>query len=121
MLLVPDSIYWVTGTIAKSIAAANAWMESTIISGPLLGEAFDDADGIAARFDLVHFLCPYSSRDWLPKLSGKVPVVTSHHHVTSWALVSHNIDGDAIVAGSSEWVRDLERRGAEMSRVFRVP
>jgi len=121
VLLVPDSIYWVTGTIAKSIATANPWIEPTVVSGPLLGELFPDEKSVAARFDLVHFICPYSSRDWLPRLRGTVPVVTSHHHVTSWDLIAHNLDGDAIVAGSSEWVHDLENRGADMSRVFRVP
>lgn len=121
MLLVPDSIYWVTGTIAKSIAAANPWIEATIVSGPLLADVFGDGDEIARRFDLVHFICPYASRDWLPRLRSKVPVVTSHHHVTSWDLIRHNLHGDAIVAGSAEWVKDLETRGADMSRVFRVP
>jgi glycosyltransferase involved in cell wall biosynthesis len=121
VLLVPDSIYWVTGTIAKSIAAANPNLDATIVSGPLLGDMFTDADVIADRFDLVHFICPYASRDWLPLLASKVPVVTSHHHVTSWDLIRHNVDGDAIVAGSQEWVNDLETRGADMSRVFRVP
>jgi glycosyltransferase involved in cell wall biosynthesis len=121
VLLVPDSIYWVTGTIAKAIATANPWIDATVVSGPLLGELFPDETEIAERFDLVHFICPYSSRDWMPRLRAKVPVVTSHHHVTSWDLIAHNIDGDAIVAGSSEWVHDLEKRGANMSRVFRVP
>ena len=120
VLLVPDSIHWVLGTIAKSIATANP-ISATIVSGPLLDDVFTDADTIATRFDLVHFLCPYASRDWLPRLEDKLPVVTSHHHVTSWELISHNVRGDAIVAGSSEWVRDLEARGADMSRVFRVP
>jgi glycosyltransferase involved in cell wall biosynthesis len=121
VLLVPDSIYWVTGTIAKSIATANPWIDPTIISGPLLGDMFADADEIAGRFDVVHFICPYASRDWLPVLADKVPVVTSHHHVTSWDLIRHNLNGDAIVAGSQEWVRDLESRGADTSRVFRMP
>ena len=120
VLLVPDSIHWVLGTIAKSIASANP-IDATIVSGPLLGDVFADADTIAGRFDVVHFLCPYASREWLPRLQDKLPVVTSHHHVTSWDLISHNVHGDAIVAGSSEWVRDLESRGADMSRVFRVP
>ena len=121
VLLVPDSVYWVTGTIAKSIAAANPWIEATIMSGPLLGQFFPDAEAIARRFDLVHFICPYASRHWLTRLRSVLPVVTSHHHVTSWDLISHNIEGDAIVAGSTEWVKDLESRGADMTRVFRVP
>ena len=121
VLLVPDSIYWVTGTIAKSIADANPWIDATIVSGPLLEDIFGSADDIGRRFDLVHFICPYSSRAWLGPLSTRVPVVTSHHHVTSWDLIRHNVDGDAIIAGSLEWVHDLEQRGADTSRVFRVP
>jgi hypothetical protein len=31
VLLVPDSIYWVTGTIAKSIARFNQWIEATVV------------------------------------------------------------------------------------------
>ena len=120
VLLVPDSTHWVLGTIAKSIATANP-IDFTIVSGPLLGDLFENADAISQRFDLVHFLCPYASREWLPRLADKMPVVTSHHHVTSWDIIRHNIDGDAIVAGSQEWVRDLETRGADMSRVFCVP
>lgn len=120
VLLVPDSIHWVLGTIANAIATANP-IEATIISGPLLDEVFGDAENIVERFDLVHFLCPYSSRDWLPRLREKLPVVTSHHHVTSWDLIRHNVEGDAIIAGSQEWVRDLGARGADLSRVFRVP
>jgi glycosyltransferase involved in cell wall biosynthesis len=121
VLLAPDSVYWVTGTIAKSIATANPWIEPTIISGPLLEALFESAESMARRFDLVHFICPYSSREWLPRLRGLLPVVTSHHHVTSWDLIRHNLDGDAIVAGSQEWVRDLSERDADMTRVFRVP
>ena len=121
LLLVPDSIYWVTGTIAKSIAAANPGMTSTVISATVLDEMFPVPREIASRFDIVHFLCPYATRKWLPLLQPRMPVVTSHHHVTSWDLVSHNIRGDAIIAGSQEWVDDIVARGADASRVFRVP
>ncbi len=121
VLLVPDSIYWVTGTIAKSIAAANTWMDATILSATVLDDLLPDPAEIARRFDLVHFLCPYATKKWLPLLKPLMPVVTSHHHVTSWDLVSHNTDGDAIIAGSEEWVSDLNKRGADMDRVFRVP
>ena len=121
LLLVPDSIYWVTGTIAKSIAAANPEMKSTVISATVLDEMFPDPGAIAARFDIVHFLCPYATRRWLPLLQPLMPVVTSHHHVTSWDLISHNIGGDAIVAGSAEWADDIVARGADAGRVFRVP
>lgn len=121
VLLVPDSTYWVTGTIAKSIARFNPWIEATIASGPVIDAIFSERPELIRNFDLVHFICPYASRQWLPRFREMVPCVTSHHHVTEWDAVSHNLDGDAIVVGSSEWAEDLGQRGADMSRVFVVP
>jgi glycosyltransferase involved in cell wall biosynthesis len=121
VLLVPDSTYWVTGTIAKSIARFNPWIEPTIASGPVIDAVFSERPELMRNFDLVHFTCPYASREWLPQFREFVPCVTSHHHVTDWALLKHNLEGDAIVVGSDEWSDDLRKRGADMSRVFVVP
>src|SRR6202158_3699406 len=121
VLLVPDSTYWVTGTIAKSIARFNPWIEATIASGPVIDVILSERPDLIRNFDLVHFVCPYASREWLPRFRDFVPCVTSHHHVTDWALLKHNLDGDAIVAGAREWSEDLRSRGADMSRVFVVP
>ncbi|HYR76681.1 MAG TPA: glycosyltransferase family 4 protein [Pyrinomonadaceae bacterium] len=121
VLLVPDSTYWVTGTIAKSIASFNPWIEATIASGPVIDAVFSERPELIRNFDLAHFICPYASREWLPRFRDFVPCVTSHHHVTDWEAVSHNLEGDAIVAGSREWSEDLRNRGADMSRVFVVP
>jgi len=121
VLLVPDSIYWVLGTIAKAIARYNPWIEPTIVSGPILDHLVRNDPGFFDRFDLVHFICPYVSRDWLPTLKDRVPVVTSHHHVTDWSAIAHNMEGDAIVVGAEEWGRDVIARGASAQRVVRLP
>lgn len=121
VLLVPDWLEWVTGTIARDIARYNPWISATILSGPVLRRLTAANPALIERFDLVHFLCPYASGDWLPLLRGTTPVVTSHFHVTDWAEISHNIKGDAILALSSEWVRDLQARGAPMERVVMCP
>jgi glycosyltransferase involved in cell wall biosynthesis len=121
VLLVPDWQYWILGTIAKGIARANPWMDATIISGSILDDLHERDPDFFDRFDLVHFICPYASKRWLDHLGGRVPVVTSHHHVTEWDAVSHNIHGDAIIAGSLQWVDDIVARGAEASRVVSVP
>lgn len=121
VLLVPDSVFWVTGTIARSIARFNPWMEATIASGPVIDEIFSERPELIQNFDLVHFTCPYASRRWLPEFRQVLPCVTSHHHVSDWELLSHNLEGDAIVVGSNEWSKDLQSRGADMSRVFVVP
>jgi len=121
VLLVPDSVHWVTGTIAKSIARFNPWIEATIVSGSVIDTIFSEQPELMRNFDLVHFTCPYASRDWLPRFRDLAPCVTSHHHVTDWSLIKHNVDGDAIVVGSPEWSEDLRARGADLSKVFCVP
>jgi glycosyltransferase involved in cell wall biosynthesis len=111
----------VTGTIARSIARFNPWIEATVVSGPVIDTVFAERPELMRNFDLVHFTCPYASKEWLPRFRDSVPCVTSHHHVTDWDLIKHNAEGDAIVVGSPQWSKDLEARGAESSRVFCVP
>jgi hypothetical protein len=76
VLLVPDWLEWVTGTIARDIARYNPWISATILSGPVLRRLTAANPALIERFDLVHFLCPYASGDWLPLLRGTTPVVT---------------------------------------------
>lgn len=121
VLLVPDSVHWVTGTIAKNIARFNPWIEATIASGPVIDQVFAEKPELINNFDLVHFTCPYASKRWLPRFRDLVPCVTSHHHTSDWDLLKHNLDGDAIIVGSPEWAEDLRVRSAEMSKVFCMP
>ncbi len=122
VLLVPDSIHWITGTIAKSIVQHNSWMDGVIISGPVLDVVAGDVPELFDDFDVVHFLCPYASRDWLPRLQHRIATVTSHHHVSDdWRLLEHNLNGDAIIVGSTQWALDVVARGADPDRVVRVP
>ena len=121
VLLVPDSVHWVTGTIAKNIARFNPWIEATIASGPVIDQIFAERPELMKNVDLVHFTCPYASKQWLPRFRELVPCVTSHHHVTDWELLKHNLEGDAIVVGSPEWAEDLRSRGADMAKVSCVP
>jgi glycosyltransferase involved in cell wall biosynthesis len=121
VLLVPDSVHWVTGTIAKNIARYNPWIEATIASGPVIDKVFAERPELMKNFDLVHFICPYASKEWLPRFRDAVPCVTSHHHTSDWELLKHNLDGDAIIVGSPEWSEDLVSRGADLTKVFCVP
>jgi glycosyltransferase involved in cell wall biosynthesis len=121
VLLVPDSVHWVTGTIAKSIARFNPWIEATIVSGPVIDIIFSDQPELMHNFDLVHFICPYASREWLPRFRDLVPCVTTHHHVTDWEPIKHNLEGDAVIVVSPEWAEDLRGRGADLAKVFCLP
>jgi glycosyltransferase involved in cell wall biosynthesis len=122
VLLVPDSIHWITGTIARSLVTHNNWIEGTIISGAVLDIVARDSPTLFASFDIVHFVCPYASRKWLPVLRERVPTVTSHHHVSDdYELQRHNLDGDAIIVGSRQWAEDVVERGAPPDRVTCIP
>jgi glycosyltransferase involved in cell wall biosynthesis len=122
VLLVPDSIHWITGTIARSIVSHNPWLDGSVISGPVLDIVARERPEIFDSFDVVHFVCPYASRRWLPLLRDRLPVVTSHHHVSDdWKTQHHNLEGDAIVVGSSQWADDVVQRGAPAERVVAVP
>jgi glycosyltransferase involved in cell wall biosynthesis len=121
VLFVPDALQWVLGTISMNTVRANPWIDGTVISAPVLEWLVTKDPEIFNRVDLVHFQCPYASARWMPELRERLPCVTSHHHVTHWEAIKHNLEGDAIVTGSKEWIDDLQRRGAQMDRVFAVP
>lgn len=91
VLLVPDSIHWVLGTIAQSIVRFNPWIEGTIVSASVLDRLVAQQPDLLSSFDLVHFTCPYNSKRWLPLLRDTMPCVTSHHHLADpqfWPLIS---------------------------------
>ncbi len=57
----------------------------------------------------------------MDRFSPRVPVVTSHHHVTDWSRVSQNVNGDAVARGSSQRLEDLEARGVNDGRGVLLP
>jgi len=121
VLLVPDWVQWVTGTIAKSVVRFNPWLEATVISAPVVDVLVRRRPSFFNQFQLVHFTCSYAPRKWLPILREKLPCVTSHHHVSDWELMKHNADGDVVVVGSRQWAEDLVLRGVPSNRIIRLP
>jgi glycosyltransferase involved in cell wall biosynthesis len=121
VLLVPDFLYWVTGSIAKAIVRHNPWLEGTVVSGQVLRRLTAEDPDFLGRFDLVHFTDVFVSKAYLPSLRSRVPCVASVHHVTDWAFVEHNFAADAVMVGSREWQGELVRHGAPEERVVRVP
>lgn len=105
--------------MCKNIVRFNPWIEGTIISGAVLSDVHRLVPDLTERFDLVHFLCQYESRNWMHRFAPHCPVVTTHHHVADWELDRHNMEGDCIMVVAKEWEEDLAVRGIEMSRVFR--
>jgi glycosyltransferase involved in cell wall biosynthesis len=121
VLLVPDWVQWVTGTIAKSVVRFNPWLEATVISAPVVDALVHRRPSFFNQFQLVHFTCSYAPRKWLPVLKEKLPCVTSHHHVSDWELMKHNAEGDVVVVASRQWAEDLVLRGVPSNRIIRLP
>lgn len=121
VLLVPDWIQWITGTLAQSVARFNPWIDATILSARVADQLLTQRESLRDNFDLVHFTCSYASKKWVPLLSGRMPCVTSHHHVSDWEAQKHNLEGDAVVVSSRQWENDLLQRGLPKERIFRLP
>lgn len=121
VLLVPDWVQWITGTIARSVVRFNPWIDATIVSGSVLNQLMPQVPRFFDNFDLVHFTCSYSAKKWLPMLREHIPCVTTHHHVSDWDLMKHNADGDVVVVASHQWADDLTRRGVPSARIVRLP
>ena len=120
VLFVPDSIYWVTGEITKVFAHFSPWVSPTIISGPIVQRIAASRPFLLKNIDLVHFLCPYSSWQLLPFLHTRIPTVTTIHHVVDWEYEKHNLQGDALMTQSEEWVEDLVTRGVARERIGKI-
>lgn len=121
VLLIADSIHWITGTIARWIAEYNPWIVPTICSGSVVEHMLARDPAFIEQFDLIHSVCPYSSRSILPMVRDRRPIVTSIHHVLAWESELHNLQGDAIMVVARQWQEDLLRRGVPADSVVLVP
>lgn len=121
ILLIPDTIYWVTGKIARAIANHNKENNYLICSGYVLKQVLETKPYLLEDINLIHFLCPYISRELIPFFSNKIPVVTTFHHVYNWEMVKHNINSDAVMVVSQDWKHYLLEKGLKESSIINVP
>lgn len=119
-LLIPDSIHWITGTIALRIAAYSPWIEATVISQEIVADLLDREPALFDHYDLLHFVGPEYSEKFLPGLANKKPTVTTIHHVLDWDHVKHNIEGSAIMAVADRYRDEIIERGVPADKVVTV-
>jgi glycosyltransferase involved in cell wall biosynthesis len=120
VLLVPDTIFWVTGTIARSILEYVPVIEGVVCSGTVVLKIIEKEPEWLEQFDLIHIICPHSSRTLLPYFSKRKPVVTTIHHVVEWRKMEHNLAGDMIMTLAEEWKRYLMEKGIDENKVMLV-
>lgn len=120
VLLIPDTIFWVTGTIALSVLKYVPELDGSICSGKVAAEIIKREPEWFNQFDVIHILCPHASRFLLPYFSDKTPVVTTIHHVIDWKRTEHNAGGDMIMTLSKEWEDYILSKGISQDRLMLV-
>jgi glycosyltransferase involved in cell wall biosynthesis len=120
ILLIPDWLGWITGTEAKAIKAYNPQFDCDIVPMAALRHAIGCGWKPELDFDAVHLFTTETVREFGPRFLGKLPTVTSMHHVHDEADVVLDVSGDAIMTGSSPWETDLIRRGVPREKLIRL-
>ncbi|MCW5912357.1 MAG: glycosyltransferase family 4 protein [Cyclobacteriaceae bacterium] len=120
ILLIPDTIFWITGTISQSILKHVSSVEGDVCSGSVVYKIMQREPEWFDQFDLIHVICPYSSRFIIPFFLGKKPIVTTIHHVIEWQRMEHNVQGDMIMTLSKEWENYLLNKGVSKNKLMLI-
>ena len=121
LLLVPDSIHWVTGTMAKEIASKVKGINPIICSAPLLRELITQHGGsFPILFDVVHFLTPYIATAFWPVFSPTSACVASIHHIDNDLNKEPASYSDSIMTVCQEWHNQLILEGVDEERLVMV-
>lgn len=110
VLLVPDSVFWVTGTICQEIARNNPWMVPTVCSTRVLRRLLARDDRLLSKIDVVHFLDPWAPGLLIGKLRDRLPCIGSIHHFSPGVLAG-NLETDLVTVGSRQWLEFLVSNG----------
>ena len=124
VLFVPDSRYWITATIAERIVQYNSHISGLCCSVFLLDSLLERAPNLINEIDLIHFLVPVAGRRYLPGFLGKIPCVSTIHHIEpgyASDAVSVNATADAVMVVSGMWRDELVARGVNPERIVMVP
>jgi glycosyltransferase involved in cell wall biosynthesis len=121
VLLVPDHIEWVTGTICRRIAHHNRWIEPTICSELVLRSLIERHGRFPGEVDLVHFQVPNWSLDLIGHFEGKTPCVSTIHHVETDLCSASVPHCDAVTTASTQWLDFLDDSGVAPSRRVFMP
>lgn len=121
VLLVPDSLYWATATIAREIARHNPQFDFEIRSEPVLKSILRRFEDYSKYFDIVHFLTPATANRLAGAFVGDTAVVTTLHHIETEACTTSLEACDAIMTGTTQWVRELKRLGLPGEQIVQVP
>ncbi len=121
VLLVANSMHWVSGTFANQLAVCNPGLDTLICSRFALRRFMKRFGDLSVPFDIVHFLGQSSTRYFIGYFYKRVPVVTTIHHVESEICTEGVHNCDAVMTVSSPWHRHLIEMGIPESKLVMVP
>jgi glycosyltransferase involved in cell wall biosynthesis len=103
VLLVPDAAFWVTGMIAKAMAA-HPGVDALVCSEPVLNQLLDKCDGrFPLPVDVVHFLTPHCATRLFQRFSAYSACVATIHHVEDEKSIEPASYVDAVTTGCEYW------------------
>ncbi len=117
VLLIPDRMQWVLGTIAKNIVKYHPQFDFTVLSQGVIEKYPSQFNGISAGYDLIHYLSPHAYLSVSRIVGNEACVVTSIHHVVDWSKIEINTQSDAIMVVSNEWKKYLISKGVVESKI----
>ncbi|MFN6567623.1 glycosyltransferase family 4 protein [Dendronalium sp. ChiSLP03b] len=121
VLLVPDSIHWVTGTIATEISNKVPGIEAYICSEPVLHELLSLCNGrFPLPLDIVHFLTPHIATALFPTFSETTACVATIHHFENVWSIEPAPYVDSIMTVCSQWHDFLIEKGIAEDRLVMV-
>ncbi len=121
VLVVPDWLEWITGTIALAHMRSNPDYDIDVVPMGVVDMAVKEGWRPWEEFDVVHLLTTQAVQRVGEHFLGKVPTATTLHHVHDVADVPFDISGDAIMVSGSQWEKWLLEHGIESEKIVRVP
>ncbi len=122
ILLVPDSLFWVTGRIAREIS--NVLIEKganpLICSGPVLSKLLAIMPDFVNQIQIVHFLTPHLATNFKDFFYDKCIFISTIHHIENAQSVEPSLYSDAIMTVSRQWHNELEQSGIPKSKLVMI-
>ena len=117
VLLIVDSLYWAIGNFAQQIIKESSWIDPFICSQFTIRQYVKRFGSFPMTFDVVHFLTMRT----MPPFSGRLPIVTTLHHIDSSTDMAHLDYSDAVMTVSEQWQQHLRELGVPKERLRLVP
>jgi glycosyltransferase involved in cell wall biosynthesis len=120
VLMVPDHLPWITGTIARKIAEHNPWIEATIITGDVLQPMLQKYGWFLGDIDVIHLLTEWEAKRFMHLFNDRAAIVHSVHHVEDWNFISTLTAADALHVVADQWRDYMIDKGVPAERMVKL-